>query len=1058
MTILKIAAAAAVIAVMSAFLDGAGGFEKTGENNIFSAQIRDANIRGVYSGDIVIDIDFFTSDDRPALSDTAQVSYSVFYGRPEEKRIYHQLENEVLYLAELPESSAKDLPEMLPDHMALTIPCVSDELSEDPKEENMMTAVITVQSFSGQTAAQHLTFEFDAAPAQMMIHLEGGTAQDKYFSDLCRIKLQITEKNFDPSGVCMKVTDMQHQTVTMLELTHWHTQGAIHTAEAVLTNEGAYQIEIRCTDSAGNISQEYTGECVIDKTPPLGRIELYSIGDRDKCTVFLSSAQSDSEQSGTWTSNTEICASLSASDAVSGVKSVKYLISGRSLTETELTETKDWMEAGKEPIKITSRQPVMIYASMEDHAGNRVLMHSAYMMTDDMPAKISAQVMSEKTGKEQRIYSASDKPYISICVEEMEYDKYFSGLKAVAYEIICSETNVSDKGVFAVFEREKCQRQWTGVKNIETAKFGSGRLTVHITATDWAGNISYKTLPTFQIDTDAPQVRFVFDASDCIGTQYFNKEKVLTIEINEKNFDRTCMPKVTASCKDGFKFDGWHTNGQKHTGTVRFTKDGIYSVSFECADMAGNRSAEETLAPFVIDMTAPEIEVSEKGKSAAQGKYYRQARVMELRVIEDNFSAEHVTVKMKNAHTQQKSAAPRFGRWISEGKEHRVTVIFDQDGIYEAEIYCMDLAGNQSEPYVQKQFIIDTAAPKIQIIGVTDHSSHRGKVAPAIIFSDDYLTLDSIEVTLTGARTGAVDIAPMVSKEEENKRCVIAFDDFPDHSDDIYTLTASVFDAAGNRARQQIEFSVNRNGSAYIFDEATARLITDIYTNDPPDLVIKEINTDTLLFREITCSKDGRIIRLKEDEDYTVKAEEAPGQWKQYTYTIRRQCFEAEGAYCIQIYSEDGADNTMTNVIKAKKIEFVVDRTPPAIIVSDLEDGAVYLEETHGFTFTVKDRTIPVRAAVSVDGKLKAVYHREMIKASGGEFFIRLEAGKSKQRVTLTAEDAAGNQSDVQVYEVQIIGRENREKMKPKYIFILLPCVFLGLAAGIVTLYKYRNR
>ena len=109
------------------------------------------------------------------------------------------------------------------------------------------------------------------------------------------------------------------------------------------------------------------------------------------------------------------------------------------------------------------------------------------------------------------------------------------------------------------------------------------------------------------------------------------------------------------------------------------------------------------------------------------------------------------------------------------------------------------------------------------------------------------------------------------------------------------------------------------------------------------------MNADTIVFREITCSTDGTIIRLKEGEDYTVKAEEIPGQWKQYMYTISRRCFEREGMYCVYIYSEDRADNTMTNAVKSKKIEFVVDRTPPSLIVSDLENGAVYEEETHWF-------------------------------------------------------------------------------------------------------------
>ena len=60
---------------------------------------------------------------------------------------------------------------------------------------------------------------------------------------------------------------------------------------------------------------------------------------------------------------------------------------------------------------------------------------------------------------------------------------------------------------------------------------------MRIMAQDWAGNISCETVQPFQVDTDVPEVEFIFDVSDCIGGKYFNKEKTLTIKIDEKNFD-----------------------------------------------------------------------------------------------------------------------------------------------------------------------------------------------------------------------------------------------------------------------------------------------------------------------------------------------------------------------------------------------------------------------------------------------------------------------------------------------------------------------------------------
>lgn len=1052
MGFIKIIAAAAVLFAVTAAAPMETAAQELYENQIFTAKIRNSSGQNLYSSDVIIDIDFLSAGGSSWQDDTAQVEYSVFYGRPEENHIYHQLEDMVLYSQDRSEPPSQDNAGM-PSHMMLTIPCAADELSQMPEEGQMMTAVITARSFLGHTAKQQLTFEFDTAPAQIAVNFDG-TADEKYFSDPVRATIQITEKNFEPSGVSVKLTDTRQQTVSWELPAAWHSQANIHTAEVVLENEGAYRLEISCIDGAGNHSEIYAADCVVDKTPPLGRIELYGKGDDGSRMIFQSTDQKEESKTDRWISNQEIYASVSGDDDVSGVKSVKYMISDRILDRTELEAASDWNESKDEPFVIISRSPVIIYAQVEDYSGNLTWMHSAPVMTDDMPVSITAQVMPEKSGQSQPIYSAADRPYIDIDVSKPHYEENFAGLKTISYEITCRESGDSKTGVLDSFAMELQQSQWTGTLDIDTEKFG-GEVIVRIMAQDWAGNISCETVQPFQVDTDVPEVEFIFDVSDCIGGKYFNKEKTLTIKIDEKNFDGTYMPKVTASCENGFKFDGWRTEGQKHTGTVTFIKDGTYSVVFECADTAGNRSAPKTLEPFVIDTAPPEVQVKENGRTASGALYFDSARTLEICISEENFSADNVHMEVSAKHQGKPIPAPRCGQWISEGSRHHASVIFEQDGVYELEVWCTDLAGNQSEQRLKKHFIIDTIIPKIQISGVEDYSSNRGHVKPVITFSDDYLALNSIDVALTGVRQGTADIDMVISKKAGQRHMVITFDDFLEQMDDIYTLTASAADDAGNTAKQQIVFSVNRNGSAYEFDEVTKQLLADVYTNDPPDLVVREVNADTIVFREITCSTDGTIIRLKEGEDYTVKAEEIPGQWKQYMYTISRRCFEREGMYCVYIYSEDRADNTMTNAVKSKKIEFVVDRTPPSLIVSDLENGAVYEEETHWFTFVVKDRTVPVCASVVIDGHTEALYHREMIDEADGEFLIPLEAGKNKQKITLTAEDEAGNRC-AKTYEV-FIGREIKKDFVNKFIFTGLCIGFLCVSTGTVIFHKYRK-
>lgn len=89
---------------------------------------------------------------------------------------------------------------------------------------------------------------------------------------------------------------------------------------------------------------------------------------------------------------------------------------------------------------------------------------------------------------------------------------------------------------------------------------------------------------------------------------------------------------------------------------------------------------------------------------------------------------------------------------------------------------------------------------------------------------------------------------------------------------------------------------------------------------------------DDLTTIEITYSLDGKVVTLKEGEDYTITKSGEDGQWKKYVYKIKASCFEKEGNYVINIYSEDAAHNSTTNKTKAKTIEFTVDKTAPTML------------------------------------------------------------------------------------------------------------------------------
>lgn len=94
------------------------------------------------------------------------------------------------------------------------------------------------------------------------------------------------------------------------------------------------------------------------------------------------------------------------------------------------------------------------------------------------------------------------------------------------------------------------------------------------------------------------------------------------------------------------------------------------------------------------------------------------------------------------------------------------------------------------------------------------------------------------------------------------------------------------------------------------------KFLDDVYANKPKDLVVTEVNVDSLVFNGISYGLDGTKKELKPGSDYTVKQSGGEGSWKEYTYTIKKENFEKEGRYSVTIDSEDKATNKMNNKVK----------------------------------------------------------------------------------------------------------------------------------------------
>lgn len=777
----------------------------------------------------------------------------------------------------------------------------------------------------------------------------------------------------------------------------------------VINVDANYDFAYDYTDLAGNPLKATVKQAVtLDRVRPEGTVTVEDLVNGSISQVW--NKLLNTITFGYFGKNS-VRASMTSEDETAGVATTQYLVSQKALSRADLEKRTDWTGYSAK-ISLAANQHLVVYEKVVDKAGNIEFFSTDGIIVDNTNPTPTVTITPTTPAWGKGVYSAGDNPGFDVRVEDPVVNDAYSGLKTITYRIVNGTTGYTESGTLANLAKETHQQVWTGHVNINPNQFYSNDVQVSVYAEDWSTNSATSQTATLKVDNKAPIVSFSFDKSDVHNGKYYKNDKTLTITVDERNFDPSYLPRVTSTTGGGYSISGWSHNGEIHTATVTFSGDSDYTVSYDCYDLAGNKSNTENLDEFTVDKTVPVIKVSYNNNSALNGNYYKAARTATITVTEHNFDPSKITVST----TASAGGAPGVSGWSNNGDTHTANVVFNHDADYTFTVSGFDLAENKAADYAQDKFTVDLKNPEVKITGVKDKSANNGTVAPHISISDTNFIASGVKVTLKGANRGDVKIDSLANITSSATGMNVIFKDFPEGMDDIYTLTAKVTDKAGNETTSSITFSVNRDGSTYEIGSSTKALIDKKYTNKPQDLEITEINVDDLTTIEITYSLDGKVVTLKEGEDYTITKSGEDGQWKKYVYKIKASCFEKEGNYVINIYSEDAAHNSTTNKTKAKTIEFTVDKTAPTMVVSNLADRGRYKENTHEFTLNVKDNIYLAYVEVYLDGELFKRFEEDEIAQLNGELLVDIASSNQYQTIELVSCDKAGNISK-EVYD-----------------------------------------
>ena len=972
-------------------------------------------------------------------------------------------------------------------------------------EDGDYTFTINYTDFSGNKAGTYSTsFTIDKTRPTIDVSYDNNTAKNsKYFKADRTATITINEHNFDASRVVAKVTN-KNATGTVGDYAaylknakNWKTNGNTHTATIRFTTEADYTFNISYSDKAGNKNKAVNygksiapGEFTIDKTAPT-KADIRINNESVKATKGVAFEKFY---------RNSVTVKYSVNCDISGLDNITYQkvddVAGYSADGS-------WTPYANTGVKVSPSEKFVIYFRAEDKAGNVTIINSTGIVVDSKaptgetyaPEIDIKPEAANKNGLHNKDVSVDlnviDPAYSG---NNADSNGYYSGINRITYRISTTDTQAEETGVLfdvnegitsgSVYDNDSLVSSWTGSINIDAATFNSNNVVVEITATDNAGNTRVTTNEMINvpiaIDVTKPEINISYNNNSVDSESLFKADRVATIAVTERNF-KSDNVKIKITNTDGVipAVSGWKKTGGTGnlddtiwTATIPYTADGDYEFSIEYTDLADNRSdgavyAAGTQAPekFTVDKTLPVIDVSYDNNSASNGNYYNAGRTATIVITEHNFDASRVTVTLTATDDGTVAALPTVSGWTDNGDRHTATVSYSNDSLYTFDIAVKDKAGNDAADFAKQTFYVDKTAPSLTISGVADLSANSGEIIPVISYADTNYDDANVSITLTGAERKTVALDGAYSDQHNGK--IFTFNNFPEKKevDDIYTLTATLTDKAGNTTTKSIRFSANRFGSTYALPKATEEL-NGSYTQSGKDVVMTETNANQLKNIKVILFKNGETITLKEDDDYRIDVKGGNGQWYEYTYTVYSANFADDGIYRLSFSSEDDAGNKAENTLdtKNKEISFSVDKTKPDIVVTNIENGSTYPVDKLTVTMSASDNILLKTMSVYLDDydkEYKTWTAEDIAKTidADGNFTFDIDGNSTgAHKVKVVCTDAAGNEQTVEITDFYVTTNLFVRFYNNKVLFFGTIGGVIVIAAAIVVLLVLKKR